>query len=515
MNNPQLSLTQIFSALMRQRFKALFSFLVVFCLVMSVFLLWPKSYGSEAKLHVQMARIETNLSPGGNGNGQGVTIQDTRETEIKSVEEILNSRTVVEAVVKKIGPENILQDSLGDLLPSFSVPSFLKPNRSADGDMSSEDYEKLKEIEKATNLLHESISIHHQKKTSVISIYATAKSPKLAQSVVNDIIAEVRQIHLKMHGVSGSSIFFNDRIAESEKNLEEAFTELENFRMEHEMLSIGAARNTLQEITSSLEKSAVETNLMIVQSQREIDSLKQAILTAPDKIVLEKSGVERKSGDDATVEMFRRENEKQRLLSQYQPSHPDVRNIDAQIKNMRSKADGMKDERTERSTTINQVAMDAKMQLVKVETENLGAKARLESLKEKLLDARKEAIELNRAEIEADRLQRKIGDLQRDRDLYVSKGREALASLSLDQSDLSTIVVAQPPTFILKHASPKGSVFLPIAVMLGGLAGLATAVFYERNHLSPSLNEVEVEQILGMPVLVTLPRVYSSRNMVN
>ena len=517
MNTQQLSLTQIYSALMRQRYKALLTFLIVFCLVMGIFLLWPKSYGSEAKLHVQMARTETNLSPTVSSNGQsmGISIQDTRETEIKSVEEILNSRSIVEAVVKKVGPEKILENSLSNLLPSFSVPSFLKRNRSSDGDMSPEEYKNLKQLEQATNYLHDTLSIHNQKKTSVISVYAKASSPQLAQTIVNEIIAEVRQLHLKMHGVSGSSAFFTDRITESEKNLEEAMAELEKFRMDHNMLSVGSARHTLQEIINSLEKGIVDANVMIDQSQKKITSLKGTIAKTPEKIMLEKSGVERKSGDDATVAVFQLENERQRLLSQYQPSHPQVRTIDAQLKRMRSKLTSMKDDRTERSSTINQVAEDSKIQLVRAETENTGARARLASLEKKLKETCQEAIDINRAEIEADRLQRKIDDLRKDRDMYVMKGREAWASLSLDQSNLSTLVVAQQPTFILKHASPKGSVFLPIALMLGGLAGLATAMFYERNHLSPSLNEVDVEQILEMPILVTLPRVYSSRNMVN
>jgi len=235
----------------------------------------------------------------------------------------------------------------------------------------------------------------------------------------------------------------------------------------------------------------------------------------PEKIVLETKGVERKSGDDATTEVFRLETERGRLLAQYRATHPEVRKIDAQLEQMNAKLGSMKDDRTQIQNTISAVYSDVKMQLVRAETQNIGAKARLSSLEQRLAKARKQAVEMNRSEIQANRLQRRIDDMRKDRDMYVAKGREALASLSLDQSNLSTLVVAQQPSFILRHASPRGSLFLPIALILGTLAGLATAVFCERNHLSPSLNEVEVEQILEMPVLVTLPRVYSSRNMVN
>ena len=51
--------------------------------------------------------------------------------------------------------------------------------------------------------------------------------------------------------------------------------------------------------------------------------------------------------------------------------------------------------------------------------------------------------------------------------------------------------------------------------LCGLLAALGASLFLDRNHLSATLNESDVEQALDLPVLVTLPRVYSSRHMVN
>ncbi len=514
MNDAQLTLTQIFGAVMRHKTRGFLVFLTVFCLVMALFLIWPRSYGSEGKLHVQMARTETNLSPA-NGERVGVSIQDTRETEIKSVQEVLKSREVLESVVRNIGAERILKSPFDGLLPSLSVPSFLKGSGAKDGEMTDEEYKKLKRIELATNELSESLTVHNTKKTSVISLYVKANSPRLAQEIINEIINEAREVHQRMHGVTGSTAFFAEKIKESDEDLEDAMSNLEEFRRGHAVLSIGAARNTLQEIIGSLEKDIVSTGVEVAQSEQRIKALRKVISSTPSTITLQTKGVERKSGDDATVEAFRLENERDRLLSQYNTSHPEVRKIDARLAKMQASLGKMKDDRTESQTAINEVYSEAKSDLVRSETQLIGSKAKLAKLESRLAEARKEAIAMNRAEVDADRLQRHISDVRKDRDMYVTKGRESLASLSLDESNLSTLVVAQHPTFILKHASPRGSLFLPIGLILGLLAGLATAMFCERNHLSPSLNEVDVEEILEMPVLVTLPRVYSSRNMVN
>ena len=59
-----------------------------------------------------------------------------------------------------------------------------------------------------------------------------------------------------------------------------------------------------------------------------------------EQIVLEKSGVERKSGNDATSEMFRLEAEKDRLLTQYGNSHPSVKAVEDRIKKMKERVKG-------------------------------------------------------------------------------------------------------------------------------------------------------------------------------
>ena len=432
---------------MRQKAKSLLAFLAVFIGVMALFVIWPKNYGSEGKIHVQMTRTETNLSPvvGSNGQGMGISIQDTRETEIKSVEEVLKSRAILEAVAKKVGPDRILKSKFAGFLPSITVPSILRGN-SASSDMSPEEYESLKELEKATERLQKSLNVHNVKKTSVISVYMKANSPRLAQEIVNEIIEEARSVHQKMHGVTGSSAFFSDKIEEAEVSLEQSMTDLESFREKNQLLSVGAARGTLQEIIGTLEKGIVDTGVLVEQSQMQITELKKTMAKTPETIVLRTKGVERKSSDDANTDFFRLKSRRTALLAQYNPNHPEVRKIESQMDQMRNSVKRLKDDRTESRTMPNEVFADVTIQLVRAEAENVGAKARLKSLKERLVKAQKQAIDMNRSEIEADRLQRKINDTRKDRDMYVNKGREALASLSLDNSNLSTCLLYTSPS---------------------------------------------------------------------
>ena len=116
MNSTPLTIGQILSALKRHKFKSFLAWLIVFSAVIVMFLLWPRKFGSEGRLYIQLGRNNTTLTPT-SGTGS-VSIQDTRETEIRSVLEIIKSRAVLEAAVKDLGAERILSTCLLYTSPS-------------------------------------------------------------------------------------------------------------------------------------------------------------------------------------------------------------------------------------------------------------------------------------------------------------------------------------------------------------------------------------------------------------
>ena len=76
------------------------------------------------------------------------------------------------------------------------------------------------------------------------------------------------------------------------------------------------------------------------------------------------------------------------------------------------------------------------------------------------------------------------------------------------------VVIAQPANFLVKHVSPRGSYVLPSGLVLAGMFAAVTALYFERDLLSGSLRDEEVEEILQMPVLISLPKVSSQKQMV-
>jgi uncharacterized protein involved in exopolysaccharide biosynthesis len=152
---------------------------------------------------------------------------------------------------------------------------------------------------------------------------------------------------------------------------------------------------------------------------------------------------------------------------------------------------------------------------VRTEADFAGASARLAQLEAKRASNESELARMNEAEVKADQLQRDVDIARQELGIYSERRGEAKAMSIMDKRGISDIVVVQEPTFNVKHVSPKGGLVMPLGAMVGLLAAVASTLYFERNHLSPTLDESEIEQVLDLPVLVTLPRVYSSRNMVN
>jgi len=264
-----------------------------------------------------------------------------------------------------------------------------------------------------------------------------------------------------------------------------------------------------------LENEILTTEVNLHVAKERVEELTEMMSETSVLLDIPRSGVERLSYEDSQSEVFRLESEVKRLASVYSARHPEYRQAVARLAGLKSSIKGMKTDRTESAKVSNPVFEDMQVDFMRAKAESAAVETRLESLKAKRKAALKRAEGLNRDQVESDQLLRDVEICRQYLAIYTQKRGEAKGLSLLDDRNISDVVVAQEPNFMVKHVSPKGSLIVPFGFLLGLLAALAAALFFDRNHFNTDLNEGEVEQVLNLPVLVTLPRVYSSRNMVN
>ena len=510
MNN-QLTVAQILGAIQRHRFKALLAWGLVMICVVILYVIWPRQYSSEGRLYVKMDRNNQSVVP--SSSGSQVAIQDTRETEIRSVIEIIRSHAVLDAVVDDVGAKKILESGLSDMMPSLS---FLKsPFGDSKGDMDAKEYKRLRKRELASKAILENMDVYNEKKSSVLVVTVRASSPKLAQEIVENIFHNTRKIHTRIHNVSSSVGFYDEQFISQEEALKKSVAELAEFRNKLGVMSVGAARESLQNVISTLDLGLVNADVNLAESKDRVNKLKEMMATTPGKIAMPREGVEVLSTEDSLTELFKLKQELEGLRQQYTRKNSKVQRVEQMVIALEKQTNGMKRNRTESVSEPNPVYQALETSYLEARAKMAGDRARLAGLKQEKIGASKRLAKLNNAEVQANEKLRKISIAEEYLSIYTRPRGESKAMGALDASNISDVKVAQFPTLTLKHVNPKASLVLPMGFVCGLLAALGTSLFFDRNHLSATLNESEVEQVLDLPVLVTLPRVYSSRNMVN
>ncbi|MEM9942210.1 MAG: hypothetical protein AAF939_11650 [Planctomycetota bacterium] len=511
MNN-QLTIAQILSAVNRHKLRGLITWFVVMTAVIVLFFVWPRQYGSHGTLYVQMGRNNTTITPA--TGPSSVMVQDTRETEIRSVVEIIKSRAVLEAVVDEVGPDVILHNKWSNLIPEIKLPSFFS-SKNEDAEMSIEEYNQLKKRELATRKLSKDMTVAAEKKTSVITVFLKANSAKLAQQIVNRIFEQTKRVHLKVHAAKGSAVFFDDQFEEQERELVKAVGELAEFRNENQFLSVNSARSSLENVISILDVDLVKAEVNESEIRERYDALQQLLNQTESRIEVPTKGVERLSYEDSRTELFKLQAEEKRLTATYRENHPEVVRVKSQLAKLKNDLKGLTRDRTESQMTINPVYETLEVDIARASSDLSASIEKVKSLKNKISTAKQNLVQLNNVDVKADQLQRNVDIARQYLGIYTQKRGEAKAMALLDERNISDVVVLQSANFNVKHVNPKGSLVIPAGFLAAVLAALAVVLFAERNRLANNLNESDVERILDMPVLVTLPRVYTSRNMVN
>jgi uncharacterized protein involved in exopolysaccharide biosynthesis len=332
---------------------------------------------------------------------------------------------------------------------------------------------------------------------------------------VTSVLKQANEVYLDIHAAEASRDFFESEVSKQKLLIDEAEQDLANYRNRINVISVAAERNTLQATLTTIQMDLLTAKTTLQESSERLTELTEIMAGTESQIAIPTSGVERLSYEDSRTELFRLEGVRDRLLATYERTHPEVQRAEQTVLSLRKSLESMTEDRTESVMESNPVYEQMQVDFLRAKVSQRAAVARFEGLQEMQQTALSRLPALNEAANVAQKMQREIDIASRDLLAISPKRGEARIMSALDMQNISSLTTHVNATFRVKHISPKGSLIIPLGFVSALLAAVAVALFLERNHLSGTFNEGEVEQILDLPVLVTLPRVYSSRNMVN
>ena len=225
---------------------AVFSTLIAVALLIGL----PRKYYSDAGLRVNIGRETVGLDPTAT-TGQTLLMQKTQEEDVNTALGVLSSRAVKEEVVRRIGVEEILEgrfssddgsqpdskihQKVGELIDSAG--EFLLRIGVRD---------EVDDFERAVIKLSDSTYVSASRKSTIVDIYAEAKSPEMAQAIAQHMVDAFLEKHIEISQTEGSYELFAAECERTEQKLAAAQKEMADFMSENQIVSVESNQKLLE-----------------------------------------------------------------------------------------------------------------------------------------------------------------------------------------------------------------------------------------------------------------------------
>jgi uncharacterized protein involved in exopolysaccharide biosynthesis len=445
--------------------------LLMTVIAVTVIFSWPRKYRSEAKLFVHVGRETVTLDPTAT-TGQIIPIALSRDTEVNSVLEMLRSRAIVEKLVDELGPDTVLK-ATGAAAASGEESALAKITAAVDPD-------PLDDRERAIIRATRSLSSAVERKSDVITIGGTARSPQLAQQIVAKLLEIYIGEHARMHATAGSQEFFTRQKALLQQNLTDALAKLRDAKNSLGILSIENQRDVLRAEIIAAETKLAQSQAAVAASRQKTESLHQKLETLPEKLVIaEINGVPSSAADTMRQELYLLEVREAELASRFKDGYPALVAVRAQIEAAKQPLAGEEHRRSQETTGINSVRDQLHVAFLTEESNRASFEAETQSLAKSLADLRDRARLLNEHELQISKLDQEVALAKSNYTTYSEKSEQSRIDEALQSKRITNVNVIQPASLITKPVSPQKTLVLAFGFVAGVALGIASALFSE------------------------------------
>lgn len=489
----QSSVPSLAGALLNNKGKLLFTFCLGIALTMAYFALATRYYSSDAKLFVKLGRQTVTLDPTAN-TGQSISVRETQNQEVFSVEELISSRRVAEKIVDHFGPAVIREErfeSEDEEEGGFSLN--LSERLSVLDDVNLNPLRVYSERDKAVKTFSKSLGVLAGKKTNILSMSYKSKSPEFSYEVLKQLIRVVLEEHLHMHRIQGSQEFFVEQTNLLRDNLNKLEEELKELKTDTGLASIETQRAIHLTMLGALRERLIEAEAGSDALSSELDARRDKIKNMPRMIVLQQTTDQPQTVGQAMREkLYDLEVQEQQLASKFTDTHPKLVQVRKQIVEARSIADGV-DNRPAVTTGINTTYQAVENIILEREAAFVAQAAKIKAIKQDIEEAEAKLVSINQSEIDIKRLEREIDLVYKNYRTYSENLEQARIDNEIEAKKISSLNVMQEPTFVETPVSPKPLITLVLGTILSAILGMAVAIRSEMKKLKAITGQRKVE----------------------
>ncbi|MBX5481004.1 MAG: polysaccharide biosynthesis tyrosine autokinase [Myxococcaceae bacterium] len=403
------------------------------------------------------------------------------ETQYK----VITSRAVSQRVVDKLG--------LG------SDPVFLGLDRVKDP-------EKRAELMKAADpvaILQSKLKVEPVKDSRVVYLAVTDADPVRAALLANELAEAYidETLGLKAEITDQASEWLEERLTALGDQSRKSELALYDFKKQADMLttSLEDRVNMVSQRLSALNAALTEVRLKIAGLRARADSVAE---------------LRKKVDQDESkwADLFEIPAPQQELIRQFKAEYVEARAECAELQERYLDNHPALIACRKKMQVADEALSRELKNIVLAQEVELSESLRKEKNLEKLLaETKAEAFEINKRQIEHDRLKRTAENDQRLYEMVLKRLKEIELSGMLKTSNVRILDKARPNTIPVK---PNVPLYLTLAAVLGILLGVAGAFVFE--WLDDSIvSQRDVEERLGLPFLGLVPRIVTKANDVS
>ncbi|MFN3193520.1 MAG: GumC family protein [Aureliella sp.] len=494
LNERLFTLSDAVNGIMNRKYRVVIIFCTTCILIGIATLVTPKTYKSEARLFMRLGRENTSLDATATlGEHPVVMLPQSREAEINSIVELIQTKQLYSKVVDEIGadrildrnwrpseeggpkPPSMLSELIGSVMSSLASIGVLND---------------LPSRERAVIRLQKKTEIEAFEKSNVLTVSFESYSPELAQDVVGRIVSHYQTQHVNLHRPPRAFEFLEEETERIQIELDTARVALEDFKNQTGILESTQHRTVLIERIAKLQADLLmsESNAaaLDVEVRRLEDGLGRMSETTTMAVTV---GAGNEGVDGMRQELYRLEVQREQLASKYTDDHPFIQQIEEQVQEAKTILAAAEADRRESIQGPNQVYQETSVALEQKRPKLAAELAKADILRLQISEFTDKLDEFTANERTFARLDRNVEVLEANYRKYFANLEQARIDTKMKAQEFSNVGIAQPATLNLKPASPNKLVNLCAAIVLGIMGGVGYAVFAEYLSLSRDSEE--------------------------
>jgi uncharacterized protein involved in exopolysaccharide biosynthesis len=437
----------------------------------------PKVYQADAKLLIKPGR---EFSPAASmGQNEFALPSSTMAEIVKSEVEILNSKDLAEATLKKI--------AVGTLYPDLAA---------APDDVA---------LQRGVTRFEAQLWVDPIDLSNVVNVGFRSTDPAVATKVLTALLTDFQARHVNVYS-AGLTTPIEDQIAAKQKELEGLDAKRIAYQNKTGAFSIPEQRASLIQQRAQVQTLLHDAQIKESALEQQVAFLQKSKANTPKMAALEsETDPSSQTSSEALQQLMALRQKEQEMEQRYQPSAPAMVQIRAQIAQAEQFVkQAQSPSSTKTRTGANPLLASIDQQLLTAQSELTPITSQIEGYSGQIAGFDDQLKQLQESELEVNNLERQILSLTADLQSLRTNLEQARLAENMDQAKVSSVSIIDAPRLEPRPVFPKKTFFglagIAIGVVIAGLITLMSLAF------GNTVITVEgAERIFRVPVVAALP----------